>query len=93
MAHAIELGRGVSADDQGEAVALGMMAAAYLAARQGRIPGPVVDQHRQVIAGLGLPVHGEFRLHGAVLPGAAPAQWLLVKAGNGQGRRRNRHAW
>jgi shikimate kinase/3-dehydroquinate synthase len=39
-----------------------MMAAAYLAFRQGRIPAAVVDQHRQIIAGLGLPVRGEFKL-------------------------------
>lgn len=62
FAHAIELGRGATADDQGEAVALGMMAAAYLACRQGRIPAAVVDQHRQLISGLGLPVRGEFKL-------------------------------
>ena len=62
FAHAIELGSGVTADDQGEAVALGMMAAAHLAFRQGRIPAAVVEQHRQIISGLGLPVHGEFRL-------------------------------
>ena len=62
FAHAIELMRGGTADDQGEAVALGMMAAAYLAFRQGRIPAAVVEQHRQIIAGLGLPVRGEFKL-------------------------------
>jgi shikimate kinase/3-dehydroquinate synthase len=61
FAHAIELVRDTS-DDQGEAVALGMMAAAYLAFRQGRIPADVVDKHRQIIAGLGLPVSGEFKL-------------------------------
>jgi shikimate kinase/3-dehydroquinate synthase len=61
FAHAIELIRDET-DDQGEAVALGMMAAAYLAFRQGRIPASVVEQHRQIIAGLGLPVRGEFRL-------------------------------
>ncbi|HLI41080.1 MAG TPA: bifunctional shikimate kinase/3-dehydroquinate synthase [Streptosporangiaceae bacterium] len=62
FAHAIELVRGVTADDQGESVALGMMAAAHLAFRQGRIPSAVVDRHRELIAGLGLPVRGEFRL-------------------------------
>jgi shikimate kinase / 3-dehydroquinate synthase len=62
FAHAIELVRDSAADDQGESVALGMMAAAYLAFRQGRIPASVVDQHRQIIAGLGLPVRGEFKL-------------------------------
>jgi shikimate kinase / 3-dehydroquinate synthase len=63
FAHAIDQVRGVTADDQGEAVALGMMAAAYLAFRQGRIPADVVEQHERIIAGLGLPVRGEFKLH------------------------------
>ena len=67
FAHAIELVRGNTADDQGEAVALGMMAAAYLSFRQGRIPGAVVEQHRQLIAGLGLPVQGEFELQDMLL--------------------------
>jgi shikimate kinase/3-dehydroquinate synthase len=62
FAHAIELVRDTTADDQGEAVALGLMAAAYLAFRQDRIPEAVVDQHRRLIAGLGLPVTGDFRL-------------------------------
>jgi 3-dehydroquinate synthase/shikimate kinase/3-dehydroquinate synthase len=62
FAHAIELVRDSAADDQGESVAVGMMAAAYLSFRQGRIPASVVDQHRQLIAGLGLPVSGEFNL-------------------------------
>ncbi len=61
FAHAIELIRGSAADDQGEAVALGMMAAAHLAFRQGRIPGVVVEQHRHLLSGLGLPTQGEFR--------------------------------
>ena len=43
FAHAIELIRGPAADDQGEAVALGLMAAAHLAFRQGRIPPVVVE--------------------------------------------------
>lgn len=38
------------------------MMAAYLAFRQGRIPGTVVEQHRQLISGLGLPVQGKFEL-------------------------------
>jgi len=62
FAHAIELVRDSAADDQGESVALGLMAAAHLSFRQGRIPESVVDQHRQLIAGLGLPVSGEFKL-------------------------------
>lgn len=62
FAHAIELVRGGAEDDQGEAVALGMMAAAYLAFRQGRIPESVVRRHQEIIAGLGLPVRGDFAL-------------------------------
>lgn len=62
FAHAIELILDSAADDQGEAVALGMMAAAHLAFRQGRIPETVVEQHRQLITGLGLPIQGEFGL-------------------------------
>jgi shikimate kinase / 3-dehydroquinate synthase len=62
FAHAIELIRGLASDDQGEAVALGMMAAAHPSFRQGRISSAVVDQHRQLISGLGLPTQGEFRL-------------------------------
>jgi shikimate kinase/3-dehydroquinate synthase len=62
FAHAIELIRGTDTDDQGEAVALGMMAAAHLAFRQGRIPGTVVERHRRLLTGLGLPTRGEFRL-------------------------------
>ena len=62
FAHAIELIRGSAADDQGEAVALGMMAAAHLAFRQGRIPAAVVERHRELLIGLGLPTQGEFRL-------------------------------
>jgi shikimate kinase/3-dehydroquinate synthase len=66
FAHAIELVQdttpGGAGDDQGEAVALGLMAAAYLARRQGRIPDSVVERHRQLLAGLGLPVRGDFKL-------------------------------
>ena len=61
FAHAIEQIRGPEAEDQGEAVALGMMAAAHLAFRQGRISAGVVDQHRRLISGLGLPTQAEFR--------------------------------
>lgn len=62
FAHAIELIRDPAADDQGEAVSLGMMAAAHLAFRQGRIPAAVVEQHRRLLTGLGLPTRGEFKL-------------------------------
>ena len=41
-----------------------MMAAAYLARRQGRIPGDLVDLHRGLLRGLGLPVTGRFDLPG-----------------------------
>ncbi|MGI8459317.1 MAG: hypothetical protein ACR2LI_14580 [Propionibacteriaceae bacterium] len=36
--------------------------AAYLAFRQSRIDETVVEQHRAIIAGLGLPTRGEFSL-------------------------------
>jgi shikimate kinase / 3-dehydroquinate synthase len=58
--HAIEQ---LGADD-GEATALGMMAAAYLARRQGRIGDDVVDLHRTLLSGLGLPVSGQFTVDG-----------------------------
>jgi shikimate kinase / 3-dehydroquinate synthase len=46
--------------DDGEATALGMMAAAYLARRQGRIGDDLVDLHRALLSGLGLPVSARF---------------------------------
>jgi shikimate kinase / 3-dehydroquinate synthase len=60
--HAIEQVSGPDAADDGEATALGMMAAAYLARRQGRIGDDLVDLHRQLLTGLGLPVSGQFSL-------------------------------
>ena len=48
--------------DDGEAVAVGMMAAAYLARRQGRIGDDLVDLHRSLLSSLGLPVAGRFSL-------------------------------
>lgn len=56
FAHAIERSSGYSLR-HGHAVALGMMAAAYLAHDLGRIDAEVVDRHREVLAALGLPVH------------------------------------
>jgi len=50
--HAIEH---VAAIRHGEAVALGMMAAAYSAAELGLIGEDVVDTHRRVLAAVGLP--------------------------------------
>jgi len=59
--HAIEQVSGPDAADDGEATALGMMAAAYLARRQGRIGADLVELHRQLLTGLGLPVAGRYR--------------------------------
>lgn len=56
FAHAIEQAAGFSGVRHGEAVALGMMAAAYLAHELGRIGPEVVDRHRTVLRALGLPV-------------------------------------
>jgi shikimate kinase / 3-dehydroquinate synthase len=58
--HAIEQLHAVDGADDGEATALGMMAAAYLARRQGRIGDDLVDLHRTLLSGLGLPVTGRF---------------------------------
>jgi len=60
--HAIEQVSGPDMVDDGEATAVGMMAAALLARRQGRIPADLVDLHRQLLSGLGLPVAGRFDL-------------------------------
>jgi shikimate kinase / 3-dehydroquinate synthase len=60
--HAIEQVSGPDAADDGQATAVGMMAAAHLARRQGRIPAELVDLHRQLLSGLGLPVTGRFDL-------------------------------
>ncbi|HEY0127168.1 MAG TPA: hypothetical protein VGB58_08540, partial [Blastococcus sp.] len=59
--HAIDLVSG-RLEDQGESVALGMMAAAHLARRQGRIGDDVVDHHRRLLSSLGLPTSGRFDL-------------------------------
>ena len=60
--HAIEQVSGPDTVDDGEATAMGMMAAAYLARRQGRISPDLVSLHRQLLTGLGLPVVGRFDL-------------------------------
>jgi shikimate kinase/3-dehydroquinate synthase len=62
FAHAIEQVSGPDKADDGEAVAVGMMAAAYLARRQGRIGDDLVDLHRDLLSALGLPVAGRFSL-------------------------------
>ena len=60
--HAIEQVRGLDSGDDGEAIAVGMMAAAYLAHRQQRISEDLVDLHRRLLTGLGLPTQGTFEL-------------------------------
>jgi shikimate kinase/3-dehydroquinate synthase len=57
--HAMDLVAG-QVEDQGESVALGMMAAAHLARRQGRVDDDVVDRHRRLLSSLGLPTTGRF---------------------------------
>jgi shikimate kinase/3-dehydroquinate synthase len=60
--HAIEQVRGLDSGDDGDAIAVGMMAAAYLARRQQRISDDLVDLHRQLLTDLGLPTRGSFEL-------------------------------
>jgi shikimate kinase / 3-dehydroquinate synthase len=70
--HAIDLVSGRT-EDQGESVALGMMAAAHLARRQGRIDDGVVERHRRLLTDLGLPTSGRFDLE------AMQRAWLRDK--------------
>jgi 3-dehydroquinate synthase/shikimate kinase/3-dehydroquinate synthase len=70
--HAIDLVSG-QPEDQGEPVALGMMAAAHLARRQGRIDDDVVDRQRRLLSTLGLPTSGRFDLE------AMQRAWLRDK--------------
>ena len=60
--HAIEHVARHDEDDQGASVAIGMMAAAYLAFRQGRIDAALVVRHRALLTGLGLPTSGRYDL-------------------------------
>lgn len=60
--HAIERVREFSAIRHGEAVALGMMAAAYLAHELGFVEDSVVQLHRDVLSAAGLPVRDTFDL-------------------------------
>ena len=60
FAHAIEQVSGPDTADDGDATALGLMAAAQLARRLGRIGDDVVDLHRSLLAGLGLPTTATF---------------------------------
>jgi 3-dehydroquinate synthase len=56
FAHAIERVQGYGDVRHGEAVSLGMMAAAFLASEMGLIDTSVVQRHRSVLATAGLPV-------------------------------------
>ena len=56
FAHAIEKVNEFSGIRHGEAVAVGMMAAAYLSRELGRIDESVVERHRRVLEAAGLPV-------------------------------------
>jgi 3-dehydroquinate synthase len=62
FAHAIEKARAFSGIRHGEAVALGMMAAAYLAQELGRIDESVVALHERVLRAAGLPTQEPFDL-------------------------------
>jgi shikimate kinase/3-dehydroquinate synthase len=59
FAHAMDLVRSASGQES-DCLPLGLMAAAYLAHRQGRVDTDVVDTHREVLTALGLPCAGEF---------------------------------
>jgi shikimate kinase / 3-dehydroquinate synthase len=61
FAHAIEQSEGFTLR-HGHAVALGMMAAAYLAQELRRIEPEVVDRHREVLEALNLPVRAALDL-------------------------------
>ena len=62
FAHAIEVTRGYGSIRHGEAVALGMMAAAHLASVQGRIDEDLVTTHREALSAAGLPVSAQLDL-------------------------------
>ena len=49
---------------EGGPLALGLMAAAHLARRQGRIGDDVVDRHRSLLQSLGLPTTARLDLDG-----------------------------
>jgi 3-dehydroquinate synthase len=60
--HALEQASGYTGLRHGEAVALGMMAAAFLAEELGRIDEEAVDRHRRALEAVGLPVSGPIRI-------------------------------
>lgn len=59
FAHAMVLVR-PSAPGGGAVLSLGLMAAAHLAYRQGRVGADVVDTHRELLRSLGLRTHGSY---------------------------------
>ena len=60
--HALEQASGYAGLRHGEAVALGMMAAAYVARELGRIDEEAVDRHRRALEAVGLPVSAPIRM-------------------------------
>lgn len=62
FAHAIERAAGYGALRHGEAVALGMVAAAHLARELGLAADDLVDLHVRVLDAVGLPVGGGFEM-------------------------------
>jgi 3-dehydroquinate synthetase len=62
FAHAFEVTSSYGALRHGEAVALGMMAAAYTANELGRIDESAVDAHRRALDAVNLPVRASFDL-------------------------------
>lgn len=61
FAHAFEA-EGINPDDGGDALSLGLMAAAYLSHRLGRLDGEGLQVHRTLLQGLGMAIHHEFDL-------------------------------
>ncbi len=55
FAHALEQAAGYHGMRHGEAVSIGMMAAAHVARELGRVDDSVVDRHREVLSSVGLP--------------------------------------
>ena len=62
LGHAIEQARSFEGIRHGEAVALGMMAAAYIAEDTGRIDEEAVALHRTTLEAVGLPVRASLEL-------------------------------
>jgi 3-dehydroquinate synthetase len=73
FAHAFEHSSGYGVLRHGEAVALGMMAAAHLAHVLGRLPAETVEEHRTALASAGLPTSAAFD------PGQLEGAWRLDK--------------